>query len=170
MKSESEVTFRLLRVDCREAKHFLIEKSMTVQEKLLQKVGKEWDTKNSEMLDRFDTFRKKLKEQPDSVEAMDEMEQFLGKSEEELANLETGIAENIKVFGLLQDCQFALSDESVEAFWSLQHWPTCVVSDIEDAKRMLFKSRTKFMSELKNDQTNLEEDLSKLKVGKTFNV
>lgn len=152
-------------MDCREAKKFLIEKSMSVQEKLLQKVGKQWDTKNNEMLERFDTFCKKLKEQPDSVEAMDEMEQFLTKSEEELVNLEAGIAENKKVFGLLQECQSALSDESVESFWSLQHWPITVVSDVEDAKKMLFKSRTKFMAELKKDQKDLEEGLSKLKVG-----
>lgn len=103
-------------------------------------------------------------QQPDTAEELHEIELFLGKSQEELRELEEGIEENQGVFALLQQFQFPISDESFETFWNLRHWPTQILTTTEHTKRTLFKFRTKFMVQLKNDQAELEDDIKQFQV------
>lgn len=163
-KAESDINFCLFRVDCSRAINFLKEKAINVRKKIQEKLAQGWNEKNLGMLQKFEALKSRLAQQPDTVEALREIELFLEKSQEELKELKEGIGENQEVFALLQQFQCAIPDESFETFWNLRHWPTQILQTTENTKRTLFKCRTKFMVQLKNDQAELEDNLKQFKV------
>lgn len=67
-----------------------------------------------------------------------------------------------QVFQVLQESQFSIGNESFGLFWTICHWPTKLVEDVRDARRMLCKYKNRFMANLKEDQAKLEADIATL--------
>lgn len=63
----------------------------------------------------------------------------------------------------LDKAQHLLYDDMSELYWNMCHWPIELNSELEDCRSRLTRFRTRYMTQLKIDQTNMTKDLADLK-------
>ena len=63
----------------------------------------------------------------------------------------------------LSKAQFPLEEDASALFWDLCHWPVALNEEVEEVRTRLTRFRSRYMTQLKADQTQMASDLEELK-------
>ena len=158
--SPSEVTFKMIKVECQMLKEQLITKAKEILNQLLEGLATQIRELNMELTKKFEAFLSRIKMKSEDVAQLAELKAFTKKIEGvEIPKLKSEIESMQAQISTLMSFRYPISRSDFNLSWSVVRYPLHLVEAMEEAKLQLELDNMKFQKQLQDEQSTFQSDL-----------
>uniref|UniRef100_A0A0G4F0A6 Dynein heavy chain 1, axonemal n=1 Tax=Chromera velia CCMP2878 TaxID=1169474 RepID=A0A0G4F0A6_9ALVE len=152
----------IFQVVCRDIRKFLAGKLTQVASLLQDVLAARMKENSANVLDHFAKIHVKLKQQPENIEALSDLKDYLGKVPIEVANLQKELEDNLRISTILEGFKYKITAEDNTTLWQMFGSPKQAVELMQKVDAQLEKQKETFLQAMTAQQTEFEETLNDL--------
>eukprot|EP00667_Euglena_gracilis_P000033 EG_transcript_33 len=162
VRSLNEVAFELLKVECYEVKASLIRKANEVANAVMRLLGSTAKQDTQAVNEAYEDIYQRIQFEPANPEEMQELKKYIDGCQERVNELNVKFNEISDTVALMSQFGFMLNEDDFQFYWSTYSWPQRVVTLVQDSDFKYKENRNRFQQELKENTTQLSDDISHL--------
>jgi dynein heavy chain len=161
VRSENEVTFSLLNVNCRALKQDIEEKALQLSNATLDQLVEILRGKNRHVHTEYQTIYDRVQEQPTNPEELTELKEYVASRETVFEELDDIVSEVNDTIGIFSECNYITPDDVLDHTCESNVWPSRITETVKDAQMQLEVEKQRFIEELRQNQSDFEKELDR---------
>lgn len=152
----------MFEIQCKDILVYMLEKYEQLEKNLLNLISKRYRESNRLLSNQFALITQKLKEQPEDIEALTELKEYMQNLPNELLKIDGDQKSSLEIYKILEEFNFKFSKEDMNKRWQV-FGNTKEVTELMDVrKNALEKDKVKFLDNMRNNQQEFKQMVESL--------
>jgi len=161
-RSLNEVVFELVKVKCYDVKSTLITKANEIASALMKQLMSHLNEDQTVVGEQFQEIYEQIQVVPGTPEELQDLKSYIDSCGGKITQLTTKFNHVTDGITLMQKFGFLPNEDDSEMYWSTYSWPQRVYQVLDDSDFKYKESRSNFQQELRENASDLLENLQLL--------